>query len=868
MANIEINKEGLFSIVKRITKENSPFSHKFSQINQKILLPNYITKRKNYSPDIDSNNNSPKHPNKKVLIFRNNFLEKNNIQINKQNVLNLITERRKLKLSEAKTFKNNNSSNNSIYPNDLRKIIKGKTVFINLEENDNNKNNKNKGGKVIKNSNSENFEKSLNKNITKNLLLLKSPKLNMDNLIKNSKSFFKMFNRDNDKINTEEKNNNINNNININININGDINNNKEIKNIINPNKRYISYYQKKGNNTEMNIGQINNNKYEENILMQNKDYFTEKNLNLKSNIIKKKHHRMFYLNNINKFEEENSEEKNKKEKTDFEHNNTVNINLNFISNPKDNYISKRISTNANKNKLSLNNNFTYNEEKENLINLRNSTNINRIKSLNLRNIFPNPQKRINKKENSYKKKEYRNENKIKPSKTLIFNNSNPDNIEKIVNNKIDIIQLEDLLILEGKFCHLMDCLKYDNPLPKMCAEWWNFYTYSSYFGKFPKLFPKKIIRNDINKITDYQIAHETILYELLRIILIYEILTENELRNRLINNLMELINEIHQNFLIECDFILSKVSDKSLSNLWIKKLKNIIISKKTWIKNNRHLSLLNQRNNNIHDMIQYLIKICANIINTNKNTKIDIDLGTLSYFNNNISNLRLTELNEYFIYSISKENKKISKAFSSIIKVNYNYLNQKNANNLILIPYLPSNIIGDKKYTLVLDLDETLISFRIGKNGSGIIKMRPGLFNFLKKVKTKYELVVFTAGTKEYAEPIIDIIEKKEKFFVKRLYRQHTFYKDNIYIKDLIKLGRDLSKIIIVDNMPQNFCLQKENGILISNYFGQDNGDNTLYLLADILLKIAQKPGRDVRTEIKKYKEEIFTKITTNLEN
>ena len=235
----------------------------------------------------------------------------------------------------------------------------------------------------------------------------------MDNLIKNSKSFFKMFNRDNDKINTEEKNNNINNNININININGDINNNKEIKNIINPNKRYISYYQKKGNNTEMNIGQINNNKYEENILMQNKDYFTEKNLNLKSNIIKKKHHRMFYLNNINKFEEENSEEKNKKEKTDFEHNNTVNINLNFISNPKDNYISKRISTNANKNKLSLNNNFTYNEEKENLINLRNSTNINRIKSLNLRNIFPHPQKIINKKENSYKKKEYRNENKI-----------------------------------------------------------------------------------------------------------------------------------------------------------------------------------------------------------------------------------------------------------------------------------------------------------------------------------------------------------------------------------------------------------------------------------------------------------------------
>ena len=80
--------------------------------------------------------------------------------------------------------------------------------------------------------------------------------------------------------------------------------------------------------------------------------------------------------------------------------------------------------------------------------------------------------------------------------------------------------------------------------------------------------------------------------------------------------------------------------------------------------------------------------------------------------------------------------------------------------------------------------------------------------------------------------------------------------------------MGRNLSKIIIVDNMPQNFCLQRDNGILISNYFGQDNGENTLDILLDILLKIAQRIGRDVRNEIKKYKEEILTKITTNLDN
>ena len=138
----------------------------------------------------------------------------------------------------------------------------------------------------------------------------------------------------------------------------------------------------------------------------------------------------------------------------------------------------------------------------------------------------------------------------------------------------------------------------------------------------------------------------------------------------------------------------------------------------------------------------------------------------------------------------------------------------------------------------------------------------------FLKALKNKYELIVFTAGTQEYADPIIDIIEKNEKYFYKRLYRQHTNLINNIYVKDLKKLGRDLSKIIIVDNVPQNFSLQKENGILIKNFFGQEKNDTALNDLAHILLKISSNPYNDVRKEIKKNMEEIFTKITTNLNN
>ena len=840
MSNIDINKEGLFSMVRRITQENSSISNKFpiksSKLTKKILLQNSFTKRINLSPKIENLNISPKIPSKKATIFKNKFLEKNNIQINEQNVLHLLSERRKKKLADIKTLRNNDN----IY---FSKILRGKTVEINLDENKTNYNKKEI--RTIKNSNSENFEiKGVNK----------SPELNMDYLIKNSKSFFKMLEKKN---NNGMNKSNINNNININININGDLNNNKKIKNLFKANKRIIHYFPTQENHTTKIIkdkaNNNNNNNLSYNISNQN---------NSKRNIIqdkvKKMNHKTFYLNNITKFgdEDESQHIDDNERKKDMEHNNTVNINLNFISNPN----NKRINTHGNISHLNINrrkriiispeqkNNNNVNKQ----INMRNSSNINHIKSPQLKNLFS-----------------YNNNKKeigdVRPTNNSI-KKSNTETIYELkgeeIKNKKDIIQIEDLLILEGKFCHLLNCLNYENPLPKMCIEWWNFYTYSSYFGKFPKLFPKVKKSND--EISDYQIAHDTILFELLSIVFAYEILKENFLRKNMMKDLMILINEIHQNFLIECDYILSKISDRSMTNLWIKKLKNLILSKKTWNLNMNHLNLLHLKNYSVHNNIKYLIKICSNIIEKNRGIDINIDLNTLSYFNNNIPNVNLIELSDYFSSEISKENSRINKAFTHIIKRN----NKINYNNLIIIPYLPLKTSKDKyQYTLVLDLDETLISFRINQTGKGILKMRPGLFNFLKRVKNKYELVVFTAGTKEYADPIIDIIEQKEKFFVKRLYRQHTIYRDNTFIKDLTKLGRDLSKIIIVDNMPQNFRLQKENGILINNYFGQDNGDNTLQLLGDILLKIAQSPGKDVRNEIKKYKEEIFTKITTNLD-
>ena len=81
-------------------------------------------------------------------------------------------------------------------------------------------------------------------------------------------------------------------------------------------------------------------------------------------------------------------------------------------------------------------------------------------------------------------------------------------------------------------------------------------------------------------------------------------------------------------------------------------------------------------------------------------------------------------------------------------------------------------------------------------------------------------------------------------------MYRQHTDLIDGTHIKDLSKLGRDLSKVIIVDNIEENYHLQPNNGINIIDFEGDENDNELLYLMQD-LLHIVKNPGLDVRNEL-----------------
>ena len=152
-------------------------------------------------------------------------------------------------------------------------------------------------------------------------------------------------------------------------------------------------------------------------------------------------------------------------------------------------------------------------------------------------------------------------------------------------------------------------------------------------------------------------------------------------------------------------------------------------------------------------------------------------------------------------------------------------------------------------KYTLVLDLDETLVHY-ISDNDSAYIQIRPGAEEFIKDLSKFYEIVIFTAALQTYADLVIDGIDP-DGVISDRLYRQHTVSVGNANIKDLDKIGRDIKHVIIIDNFLENFSLQPKNGLNIIDFEGNEYDGELEYLKED-LIKLVKLNPNDVRYYLK----------------
>ena len=418
------------------------------------------------------------------------------------------------------------------------------------------------------------------------------------------------------------------------------------------------------------------------------------------------------------------------------------------------------------------------------------------------------------------------------------------------------------ILVLEEKIKDIADSLiveKFES-IQHYCFELIN-YNYNFNLNKYiHNAIGDFMDMNDVMIFNKYNIIAVMILYDLTfneTIFMNVKILIK-EMLKLLYSNIILIITHLK-------DLINISIEKNSIVNHLINNLENkYFLNKELYMDDNEYLLIDENADGYCDEKINYninfIIRNIHTIINNMKNTK---NYNIFMNIFKNVSEISMEEINYFFRNKILKINI-VNSPFLSLEPLKNNSINKNSKMNA---PYIKKP--SKKNYSLVISLDDTLLHFKAGmnKNNKGIVKLRPGLTEFFEAVKPYYEIIVFNCGNKNYCDLILNSFDNKNIYIDYKLNRDHCIIVKNDYIKDITKIGRDINKIIIVDNIPQNYRLNKENGIYIKSFYGDNPNDKVLYYLSKILVKIARNGG-DVRDGIKKYWIEIINKISSNIFN
>eukprot|EP00667_Euglena_gracilis_P009596 EG_transcript_9753 len=153
-------------------------------------------------------------------------------------------------------------------------------------------------------------------------------------------------------------------------------------------------------------------------------------------------------------------------------------------------------------------------------------------------------------------------------------------------------------------------------------------------------------------------------------------------------------------------------------------------------------------------------------------------------------------------------------------------------------------------KYTVVLDMDETLLRTLLKRPKKAIPSLpwhqldfgddqplfttvRPGAASLVASLTPHCEVVLWTAGEREYAQRAMRYIDPAGAIH-HNVYRSPAWYSEEWYVKDLERLGRPLDRVVLVDNTAA-VCVQRKHAIVVED-FVRRSGDDLLPRLETVL--------------------------------
>lgn len=166
------------------------------------------------------------------------------------------------------------------------------------------------------------------------------------------------------------------------------------------------------------------------------------------------------------------------------------------------------------------------------------------------------------------------------------------------------------------------------------------------------------------------------------------------------------------------------------------------------------------------------------------------------------------------------------------------------------------------ERITVIFDLEETLAHISEKEQGADAylpvvtldnkhsklgIYYRPFLKECLLRLKAlDCEIIIWTSGTPEYVNKVINFIDPNHEIFDMRLFRDQCYVSPKgLYIKDLRIIDRELDRCIIVDNNAYSFGFQTENGVLVLPFTGEPGDSEMLTLTEYLIFLIKQEDFR-----------------------